>query len=406
MPVFVSVFAEALGDPGRWQAALTDWLRSLEALPPGAADARERGVLGAGLSDETGREVLVSGSNGIPEDSIVLPSQQRLYEELAALGGAQALFGYTPVFSESAWSANVLEQRRDQNRFWQAADWLAKELLAHLPGAATTEPPRQVPYPPNATTDLPGYHRFLRDRGEPITVPVPGRAPAPGRRGRKSAGKPGAPLFSVILPTYRTPLPMLDCCMSSVLAQQFTDFELRICDDASDDPALLGRLEEYAESDGRIVLSKRTTHGGVSAATNAALSGASGRYIAFLGAEDALHRSSLSRLADAIHDHPDADVLYSDEDRIDEGGMRHGPTFKPDWSPDLLLSGPYMSHVLVVRRRLVEELGGLRPAYDGAEDYDLMLRATERTDAVVHVPEVLYHSRTLTVSGRRAGWRR
>ena len=407
LPAFVSVFADALGDPERWQADLAGWLTSLEVrLPAGAEGGRRRGAPAARLSDEIAGEMGDAGAGGSdggagdelrgagPDPSIVLPSQQRLYDELAGLGGAQASFAYAPAFAESPWSANVLEQRRDQNRFWQASDWLAKELIAHLPDEVTHQLPRPAPYPPNATTDLPRYHRFLRDRGEQVTLPSAERAAGPWRRSRKSASRPAPPLFSVLVPTYRTPQPMIDCCVSSVLAQQFTDFELCICDDASGDPALLRRLAEYTDADSRIIFSKRTEQGGVSAATNEALAAATGRYVVFLDAHDALHPTALRRLAEAIHDRPDADVLYSDEDRIDKEGMRHGPTFKPDWSPDLLLSNPYLSHVLVVRRRLVDELGGLRPAYDGAELYDLMLRATERTDAVVHAPEVLYHSRT------------
>ncbi len=185
-----------------------------------------------------------------------------------------------------------------------------------------------------------------------------------------------------------------------MLSQQFSDFELCICDDAPGDPHLLGHLTDYAEADSRVILTRRPTHGGRSAAVNDALRHAAGRYVVVLGEDDALHRSALRHLAVAIDDRPEADVLYSDEDSVDEGGVRHSPRFKPDWSPDFLLSNAYMSHLLAVRRRLFDEVGGLRPGFDGAEDYDLMLRATEGAEVVVHVPEVLYHGRS---SGGLAG---
>ena len=142
----------------------------------------------------------------------------------------------------------------------------------------------------------------------------------------------------------------------------------------------------------------RDENGGIAAATNSALDHARGEHVVFLDDDDELHPRALETMAAAVADNPEADVLYSDEDKLSPSGQRYVPTFKPDWSPDLLLSSAYLCHLLVVRRSLVEELGGLRPEFDGGQDYDLMLRATERARKVVHVPEILYHWRELAGS--------
>jgi len=155
-----------------------------------------------------------------PDPSIVLPSQQRLYDELAGLGGAQASFAYAPAFAESPWSANVLEQRRDQNRFWQASDWLAKELIAHLPDEVTHQLPRPAPYPPNATTDLPGTIASFVTAASKSTLPSAERAAGPWRRSRKSASRPAPAVVQRARAKPTGPPAMIDCCVSSVLAQQ------------------------------------------------------------------------------------------------------------------------------------------------------------------------------------------
>ena len=125
---------------------------------------------------------------------------------------------------------------------------------------------------------------------------------------------------------------------------------------------------------------------------------AKGEFVAFLDQDDELAPSALGSGAAALSASPDVDVVYSDEDKIDESGERFDPLFKPEWSPDLLLSFAYICHLTTIRRALVDELGGLRSEFDGSQDYDLSLRATERARRVVHVPEVLYHWRSLPSS--------
>ncbi len=206
LPVFVSVLNGMLDDPDRWQATMVQWLGSLEVAVPRGAGAAPKRPSGATPGEAAGGR----------DDSIVLPSQQRLHDELAALSGSHTSFAYTPSVGESPWSANVLEQRRDQNRFWRASDWLAKELIRATPRRGRPEGVRQAGYPPNATTDLPGYHRFLRERGESITLPGASLVTVPARRGRRSpapdeaaalqrrrAGKRGFPREDRLLPVVR-----------------------------------------------------------------------------------------------------------------------------------------------------------------------------------------------------------
>ena len=142
-------------------------------------------------------------------------------------------------------------------------------------------------------------------------------------------------------------------------------------------------LEEYAARDHRIKLTAGARNGGISAATNAALELATGDYVALLDHDDEIAEHALFRMAEAIVADPSADMLYSDEDKLQPDGKRVVPFFKPDWSPEFFLGCMYTCHLGVYRTSLVREIGGFRPAFDGAQDYDLVLRFTERTERIV-----------------------
>jgi O-antigen biosynthesis protein len=198
------------------------------------------------------------------------------------------------------------------------------------------------------------------------------------------------PLVSIIMPTYNPDRDWLQPAIDSVLAQAYENWELCIADDASTAPDVGRILAQYAASDARIKVVRRTENGGIAAASASALSIASGDFVALLDHDDLLRPHALHRVVEVILTDPHIDVVYSDEDILQEDGTYGKPFFKPDWSPDLLLSTNYICHLLVLRRRLVERVGGFRPGFDGAQDHDLVLRATEKARGVGHVPDILY----------------
>jgi GT2 family glycosyltransferase len=204
---------------------------------------------------------------------------------------------------------------------------------------------------------------------------------------------PRRPLISVVMPTYDTPERYLRASIDSVRAQVYPDWELCIADDASRDPRVRRILEEYAGLDPRIKLTFRAQNGHISRATNSALETATGEFVAFLDHDDQITPDALFECALVANRVPDIDMMYSDEDKIDEAGTLRDPFFKPDWNPDTFLSRMYTCHFGVYRRSLVESLGGLRPEFDGSQDYDLVLRLTERTTRIHHIAKVLYHWR-------------
>jgi O-antigen biosynthesis protein len=205
----------------------------------------------------------------------------------------------------------------------------------------------------------------------------------------------GAPLISVVLPVFNPTEAHLREAIESVIDQVYPHWELCIADDASTAEWIPSLLSEYEGLDSRIRVVRRTTNGHISAATNSALSLATGTFVGFLDHDDKLAPHALALTALAIFDCPDPGLLYSDEDKLDPDGGRSNPYFKPDWDPLLLLGQNYLTHFCVIRRDLLEAVGGLRLGYEGAQDWDLVLRITEqlRPEQVVHIPHVLYHWR-------------
>jgi glycosyltransferase involved in cell wall biosynthesis len=201
-------------------------------------------------------------------------------------------------------------------------------------------------------------------------------------------------LISVVTPVYNPGSLHIRACIESVLEQDHCDWELCLVNDGSTKPWVAGLLDEYANADPRVRVHHRATNGGIVLASNDALAMARGDYVAFLDHDDVLTPDALSEVAKAIADHPDADVIYSDEDKLLAGGTLHDTFRKPDWSPEYLLGCMYLAHLCVYRRRLVEEVGRLREGFEGAQDWDLALRATARATSVHHIPKVLYHWRS------------
>jgi GT2 family glycosyltransferase len=203
------------------------------------------------------------------------------------------------------------------------------------------------------------------------------------------------PLVSFITPVYNTPEKYLREAIESVLAQIYPNWELCLANDASSLPHVCAVLDEYAVRDSRIKVIHRDSNGHISAASNSALSLAGGEFIALLDHDDTVTPDALFWMVNEINEHPNASLLYSDEDKLDREGLRTSPYFKCDWNYDLFLSHNLVTHLGVYRTGLVKELGGFRTDFDGSQDYDLALRVIERIDTsqIRHVPRVLYQWR-------------
>lgn len=212
---------------------------------------------------------------------------------------------------------------------------------------------------------------------------------------RLRAGSSPSPLISVLIPTYNPRPDHLEAALSSVLEQTYPWLEVCIADDASSDPSTRAIIERFAARDSRVKHVFRERNGHISAATNSALSLASGDCIALLDQDDMLAPHALSVMVEELRQHPDAQILYSDEDKIDNQGWRSHPHFKPDWNHTLALAQNYVCHLLVIRRELVQAVGGFREGLEGAQDHDLLLRCVERVSpaTIRHVPQILYHWR-------------
>jgi GT2 family glycosyltransferase len=215
---------------------------------------------------------------------------------------------------------------------------------------------------------------------------------------RARAGElPYQPVMSVIMPVYDTDEAWLRRAIDSVRRQLYPRWQLCIADDNSSRPHVRAVLEEYAGRDDRIKLVFRDRNGHISAASNSALALATGDFVALLDHDDELAEHALYMVVEELNRHPEADLLYSDEDKLDGRGRRYDPHFKPDWNPDLFYSMNLVTHLAVYRRSVLEAVGGFREGLEGSQDYDLTLRVIERIPAVAirHIPHVLYHWRAI-----------
>lgn len=210
-----------------------------------------------------------------------------------------------------------------------------------------------------------------------------------------SPRRSATPRFSIVTPVYDPPVDVLKECIESVIAQEFTDWELIMVDDFSSNAAVPIVIAQFAQQDPRITLIERDTNGHIVAASNDGVAAATGEFIALLDHDDLLVPDALAQVVAAIDRHEDVDYVYTDEDKVGEDGTTYGAFRKPDWSPERLRGQMYTSHLSVLRTSLVREVGGFREGFDGSQDHDLVLRVTEQARRIVHVPEVLYHWRAV-----------
>ncbi len=208
------------------------------------------------------------------------------------------------------------------------------------------------------------------------------------------AASPDHPLISVVMPTHDTEPRYLRAAIGSLREQEYPAWELWLVDDGSTNGSTRRAIKRWAGRDERINARLLERNSGISAASNQGLSLCRGELVAFLDHDDTLAPDALLQVAREFREH-DFDVLYTDQDKLTPSGRRTDPFHKPDWSPVYALGAMYVGHLLVARRSLVVEAGGLDPAFDTIQDFELLLRLTERTDRIRHLPRVLYHWRAV-----------
>lgn len=205
------------------------------------------------------------------------------------------------------------------------------------------------------------------------------------------------PLISVVMPTFNTPSDLLSEAIQSLKNQIYPHWELCICDDRSPNEQVWKELQQYANEDKRIKVIRSSENLNISGATNLAISLATGEYVGFLDHDDVLTKDALFEVVKVINEY-DPDLIYSDEDKLEMDGTYSDPFFKPNWSPDLLLSLNYICHFSVYKKEIGDEIGWFRNEFNGAQDYDFVLKFTDRTNRIYHIPKVLYHWRKVPTS--------
>ena len=203
------------------------------------------------------------------------------------------------------------------------------------------------------------------------------------------------PLISIAVPAYQTPVEFLKQMIESLISQTYPEWELCIANASPDNEEMQGVLADYSAKDSRVRFCNLKENLGIAENTNRAFSMAKGEFMGLLDHDDLLAPNALYEIVQALQDHPQADALYTDEDKVTTELDEHfQPHLKPDFNLDLLRSNNYICHFFVVRRSIVEKAGGFRKEFDGAQDYDFIFRCTENAREVLHVPEILYHWRT------------
>ncbi len=201
------------------------------------------------------------------------------------------------------------------------------------------------------------------------------------------------PLISIAIPVYNIEREFLKDCLDSILNQQYPNFEVCLADDASTKKETIDTLKEYEKKDKRIRVVYRKENGHISKATNSAIEIAKGEFVALMDDDDVIPENALYEVVKVLNQDKTLDMIYTDEDKMEMDGTLCDPHFKPDFSPDTLLGGNYICHFSFFRRTILEKIGGFRSEFVGAQDFDLVLRFTEETKKIYHLPKVLYHWR-------------
>lgn len=214
----------------------------------------------------------------------------------------------------------------------------------------------------------------------------------------ETAGFARRPVISLLVPVYNVEPRWLHACVESVKRQLYAHWELCLVDDCSTRRETVDALRSWIGTDTRLKIRFRDANGGISAASNDCLAMATGDFVALLDHDDELAPEALFEVARLLDRHPETDMVYTDEDKLELDGTRVDPFFKPEWSPEHFYSFMYTCHLGVYRAALVRELGGFRTGYEGSQDYDLAIRVAEKTRNVRHIAKVLYHWRKISGS--------
>lgn len=200
------------------------------------------------------------------------------------------------------------------------------------------------------------------------------------------------PLISILIPLYKSNIRWLEEAINNIKEQSYSNWELCMVDDCSEQPSLDLFLKRFEEND-RVKIIRNEENLNISRCTNKLIDIATGEYVLFMDHDDLLSRDALFEIASALNANPKLEVIYSDEDKINEVGKRYDPYFKPDWSPELFLSYNYINHLTCVKKSVVDKLGGLDYKYDGVQDYEFLFRVINEVNHIHHIPKVLYHWR-------------
>ncbi len=383
LPVFVIPHQELLECPHRWCAELPEFFdaHSIQREPSPSIEDVEA------FLDSKLRHSAFSSAD-IEDDPIIRVEHRRLFAAMERSVGAHEAFVPPDLGPESQATEDVIAERRriakEQQRLERAL-MIFVDATARLEVAPPEEPARTVamPYPADAADDVTTYRAWLD------------RTTAGADRSRAAlvaqlAATPVLPLVTLVMALERPDPSRLRASVDSIRAQLYTHWELLFCTCGGGAVDLETLLASFVETEPRARV-VRSAAPSLSLASNDALAIAGGDFVTFVGQHDRLDSEALARVMMAAMADGEADVLYTDEDRIDASGARSMPRFKPQWCPDLLLSQMYLGRLLVLRASLVREIGGFRDGFGDAHEYDLALRATERARGIVHVPAVLYH---------------
>jgi len=200
-----------------------------------------------------------------------------------------------------------------------------------------------------------------------------------------------SPLISIITPLYKTDVGLLEKTLKSVESQYYPKWEWCLVDDGSMSLDLVRYLRKISNKKIKVRINKKNK--GIAGATNDALDMAVGQFVCFLDHDDLLTEDALQEVVKALNKNTDADLIYTDEDKVDATGAYHSPFFKPDWNYSLLLSHMYTCHLSVYKKSIIDKIGGIRLGFEGSQDYDFALRFIEKAKKIIHIPKVLYHWR-------------